>query len=146
MLGNNNKAYKEEILGMQDSLELMNSSRITYRLTIKELRESNDLIIRQLKEATSKLGIKEKELLELRYFKANVKTDTTINIIKNDSCEFSAVIAYNPQTVFEISSQRVGGVDSLKHKATISASFSNIVHEESEWKEPNFFKRLFLFK
>lgn len=146
VLVGNNKAFELELQGLQDSVFGLNSSRITYQLTIAELQKSNDATIAKLRQATKDLGIKDKELTELRHFKATVKTDTTITIIKNDSCEFEASIVYNPQTIFNISSVREDGVDTLKHSASISASFSNIEYTDSEWKEPKWYKRLFLFK
>lgn len=132
ILVNNNRAYELELQGLQDSLEMSENSRISYKLTIAELRKSNDLTVKELRKVANNLKIAEKELIELRHFKSTVRTDTIINIIKNDSCEFEATIKYNDQTIFDISSTRINGKDSLKHKALISASFSEIVYKESE--------------
>lgn len=143
LLNNNLKAYEKDIVGLEDSII---SLKITYKLTIAELEKSNESTLKELNKARKDSNIKDKELKELRHFKATAKLDTTIVINKNDSCDFEAVIKYNPQTIFSISSKRIDGVDSLKHSANISASFNSIIYDKAEWKEPNFFKRLFLFR
>lgn len=143
VLKNNIKAYENELVGLQDSLS---STRTTYRFTISELNKTNDKIVKELDSVRKSLKIKDKELKELRNFKTTIKTDTIVQIVMNDSCEFKSRIEYNPQTIFSIESSRVNGKDTLIHSADISASFMTITYIRKEWKEPKFFKRLFLFK
>ena len=141
----NNKAYESDILGLQDSIS---NIRGTYRVTIGELNTSRDRLLAELNAARRELGIKE-EIRDLLHFKSTVKTDTTVvvkPIIIQDSCEFDIEIEYNPQTIFNVSMSKEHGEHVIKHSANISASFSAFMYETSEWKEPNFWKRLFLFR
>lgn len=145
-LTQNNKAYESDILGLQDSIS---NIRGTYRVTIGELNTSRDRLLTELNTARRELGIKDKEIRDLLHFKSTIKTDTTVvvkPIIIQDSCEFDIEIAYNPQTIFNISMSKEHGEHVIKHSADISASFSAFMYETSEWKESNFWKRLFLFK
>ena len=145
-LTQNNKAYESDILGLQDSIA---NIRGTYRITIGELNTSRDRLLAELNTARRELGIKDKEIRDLLYFKSTIKTDTTAvvkPIIIQDSCEFDIEIAYNPQTIFNISMSKEHGEHVIKHSADISANFSAFMYETSEWKEPNFWKRLFLFR
>lgn len=142
----NNKAYESDILGLQDSIS---NIRGTYRVTIGELNTSRDRLLTELNIARRELGIKDKEIRDLLHFKSTIKTDTTVlvkPIIVQDSCEFDIEITYNPQTIFNISMSKEHGEHVIKHSADILASFSAFMYETSEWKEPNFWKRLFLFK
>lgn len=142
----NNKAYESDILGLQDSIS---NIRGTYRVTIGELNTSRDRLLTELNTARRELGIKDKEIRDLLHFKSTIKTDTTVMvkpIIIQDSCEFDIEITYNPQTIFNISMSKEHGKHVIKHSADISASFNIFMYETSEWKEPNFWKRLFLFK
>lgn len=143
LLVNNIRAYEKDLWDLQDSLNII---RGTYRVTIGDLEKSLDKVTKDLNSKRKELGIKDIELKELRYFKATFKKDTTINIIYNDSCEFKAKVIYNPQTIFEVESKKINGIDSLTHKADISASFKSFNYIKSEWKEPLFIKRLFLFR
>ena len=145
VLFNNNYAYEQDLLSFQDSI---NNERGVYKLTIGELNTSRDKIVQELNKTKKELNIKDKELKEMTNFAASIKTDTTINItnIINDSCEFNLRIQYNPQTIFNVSNQKINGMDSLRHSSDISASFKGFIYDKSSWKEPNFFKRLFLFK
>ena len=145
-LTQNNKAYESDILGLQDSIS---NIRGTYRVTIGELNTSRDRLLTELNTARRELGIKDKEIRDLLHFKSTIKTDTTVMvkpIIIQDSCEFDIEITYNPQTIFNISMSKEHGKHVIKHSADISASFNIFMYETSEWKEPNFWKRLFLFK
>lgn len=144
-LYNNNYAYEQDYLALQDS---MKKDRGVYLFSIKQIKNSKDSIVIKLDETRKELKIKDKELKEMTHFAASIKTDTTINItnIINDSCEFDLKIKYNPQTIFEVYNKRINGQDSLTHSSDISSSFQGYVYEKQTWKEPNFFKRLFLFK
>lgn len=145
-LTQNNKAYESDILGLQDSIS---NIRGTYRITIGELNTSRDRLLTELNTARREIGIKDKEIRGLLHFKSTIKTDTTVKvkpIILQDSCEFDIEIAYNPQTIFNISMSKEHGEHVIKHSADISAGFSAFMYETSEWKEPNFWKRLFLFR
>lgn len=145
-LTQNNKAYESDILGLQDSIS---NIRGTYRVTIGELNTSRDKLLIELNTARREIGIKDKEIRDLLHFKSTIKTDTTVivkPIIIQDSCEFDIEITYNPQTIFNISMSKEHGEHVIKHSADISASFNIFMYETSEWKEPNFWKRLFLFK
>lgn len=126
----------------------MKKDRGVYLFSIKQIKNSKDSIVIKLDETRKELKIKDKELKEMTHFAASIKTDTTINItnIINDSCEFDLKIKYNPQTIFEVYNKRINGQDSLTHSSDISSSFQGYVYEKQTWKEPNFFKRLFLFK
>lgn len=142
----NNKAYESDILGLQDSIS---NIRGTYRVTIGELNTSRDRLLAELNAARRELGIKDKEIRDLLHFKSTIKTDTIVvvkPIIVQDSCEFDIEIAYNPQTIFNVSMSKEHGEHVIKHSANISGSFSAFMYETSEWKEPNFWKRLFLFR
>ena len=145
-LTQNNKAYESDILGLQDSIS---NIRGTYRVTIGELNTSRDRLLAELNAARRELGIKDKEIRDLLHFKSTIKTDTIVvvkPIIVQDSCEFDIEITYNPQTIFNVSMSKEHGEHVIKHSADISASFSAFMYETSEWKEPNFWKRLFLFR
>ena len=143
---NNNKAYELEVNGLKDSLS---GERGVFQLTLKDIQTSQDKTIQELNKAKEQLGIKDNTIKEMNHFIANIHTDTTVvmpnNLVK-DSCNFEVTIKYNPQTIFYISNKHFNGVDSLTHKADISASFSGFIYTKNIWKEPNFFKRLFLFK
>jgi hypothetical protein len=142
----NNKAYESDILGLQDSIS---NIRGTYRVTIGELNTSRDRLLTELNAARRELGIKDKEIRDLLHFKSTIKTDTIVvvkPIIVQDSCEFDIEIEYNPQTIFNVSMSKEHGEHVIKHSANISGSFSAFMYETSEWKEPNFWKRLFLFR
>ncbi len=142
----NNKAYESDILGLQDSIS---NIRGTYRVTIGELNTSRDRLLAELNAARRELGIKDKEIRDLLHFKSTIKTDTIVvvkPIIVQDSCEFDIEIEYNPQTIFNVSMSKEHGEHVIKHSANISGSFSAFMYETSEWKEPNFWKRLFLFR
>jgi hypothetical protein len=142
----NNKAYESDILGLQDSIS---NIRGTYRVTIGELNTSRDRLLAELNTARRELGIKDKEIRDLLHFKSTIKTDTIVvvkPIIVQDSCEFDIEIEYNPQTIFNVSMSKEHGEHVIKHSANISGSFSAFMYETSEWKEPNFWKRLFLFR
>ena len=143
ILLNNIKAYENDISTLEDSIE---STRITYKLTVADLEKSKDAIVKELNQERKISKVRDKELKELSHLKATAKMDTTIIISKNDSCEFTAEIRYNDQTVFNVQSRRVNGVDTLFHSADITASFNGITYNKKEWKEPNFFKRLLLFR
>lgn len=145
VLYNNNYAYNQELLTLQDSLE---NERGVYKFTINELYDSRDKIIIELQKERENLKIKDKEIKEMSYFIANIKTDTIINItqVVNDSCEFDLDIKYNDETKFFISSKRVDNQNLLQHSADISSSFKGYIYTKSTWKEPKFFKRLIKFK
>lgn len=142
---NNEYAYQQDLLSLQDSIDGIKG---VYKLTIEQFKNSQDKVFQELDKTRKELKIKDNQLKEMTHFAASIKTDTTINItnIINDSCEFDLKIAYNPQTVFEVSNKKINGIDSLKHSSDISASFNGIIYENKQWKESNFFKRLFLFR
>lgn len=142
-LVNNINAYEKEILGLNDSII---SVRGVYEVKLSDLKRSKDSVIINLNEARKQLKIKDNEIKELMHFQSNLKTDTIIEYIRNDSCEFDINIVYNPQTKFHVSSKRIEGKDSLSHSAFIQSSYEMFIYDRKEWKEPNFFKRLFLFR
>lgn len=142
---NNINAYEKDILSIQDSL---NYERGVYKLSIKDLKESNVKAFRELEETRKKLSIKEKELKEAIYTEVSLKKDT-IFIIKdlvNSECEFDLEIEYNKETLFKVKNTKIDSVWYLNHSADISSSFNVLIHQERTWKEPFFFKRLFLFR
>lgn len=138
-LYNNNYAYEQDYLALQDST---NKERGVYLFNINQIKNSKDSILIKLNETRKDLKIKDKELKEMTHFAASIKTDTTINItnIINDSCEFDLAIQYNPQTKFTISNKKINGQDSLTHSSDISSSFDGFIYEKNTWKEPNFFR------
>lgn len=145
VLYNNNFAYEQELISYKDSII---KERGVFNFTLNQINKSKDSVIIKLNQTRKSLNIKDKELKEMTHFIANMKTDTIINItnIINDSCEFDLRIQYNPQTIFEISNKRINGQDSLRHNSSISSSFDGYIYGKKTWKEPNFFKRLFLFR
>jgi len=145
ILYNNVSAYETELSHLKDSIIV---ERGAYLFTIDNIRSSKDSVIQSLEETRKELGIKDNKIKEYQYLLSTIKTDTIINVtnIIGDSCQFDLEIKYNPQTIFNISLNRNNGIDELRHKANISASFEGIGYIKSEWKEPKFFKRLITFK
>jgi flagellar biosynthesis regulator FlaF len=130
LLDNNNYAYEQDIISLQDSI---NRERGVYTLTIKELKNSQNNILKELDDTRKELKIKDKELEQMTHFNATIKTDTVISItnIINDSCEFNLNIEYNPQTIFKVSNTKINGKDSLRHSSDISASFNAYLYTKS---------------
>ena len=143
ILNNNNKAYEQELENLEDSLI---SKRITYEMTIRELNNSKNKIVKELNNARKEIGIKDKQIKELTHFNSTITLDTTIMVNVNEECEFDTVIEYNPQTVFKVAITKIDTNTVLRHSADISGSFNAYTYESTEWKESNFFKRLFLFR
>lgn len=143
VLVNNINAYEKEILGLNDSII---SARGVYEVKLSDLKRSKDSVIINLNETRKQLKIKDNEIKELMHFQSTLKADTIVEYIRNDSCEFDINIVYNPQTKFHVSSKRIEGKDSLSHSAFIQSSYEMFIYDRKEWKEPNFFKRLFLFR
>lgn len=117
-------------------------------MTIGELEVSQEKLTKELNQARKSLKIKDKELKEAIAVNSQMKIDTVIKVLPQEKCEFSLDIKYNPLTLFQIEARQVEGEDSLtvKHSANISSSIKVFMYEKTHWKEPNFFKRLFLFK
>lgn len=143
ILNNNNKAYEQELENLEDSLI---SKRVTYEMTVRELNNSKNKIVKELNNARKEIGIKDKQIKELTHFNSTITLDTTIIVNINEECEFDAVIEYNPQTVFKVAITKIDTNTVLRHSAEISGSFNAYTYESTEWKESNFFKRLFLFR
>ncbi len=143
ILNNNNKAYEQELENLEDSLI---SKRITYEMTIRELNNSKNKIVKELNNARKEIGIKDKQIKELTHFNSTISLDTTIMVNINEECEFDTVIEYNPQTVFKVAVAKIDTNTVVRHSADISGSFNAYTYESTEWKESNFFKRLFLFR
>lgn len=145
ILNNNNKAYSLELENIEDSLK---NIRGVYLLKLDQINHSSDSIILENNKLRKKLKIKDSELIEFQTFVSNMKLDTTINItnIINDSCDFNISIEYNDQTIFHVENKKIDHNYILKHSADISSSYTSFIVDKKEWKEPNFFKRLFLFK
>lgn len=128
-LVNNINAYEKEILGLNDSII---SVRGVYEVKLSDLKRSKDSVIINLNEARKQLKIKDNEIKELMHFQSNLKTDTIIEYIRNDSCEFDINIVYNPQTKFHVSSKRIEGKDSLSHSAFIQSSYEMFIYDRKE--------------
>ena len=143
ILNNNNKAYEQELENLEDSLI---SKRVTYEMTVRELNNSKNKIVKELNNARKEIGIKDKQIKELTHFNSTIQLDTTIIVNINEECEFDTVIEYNPQTVFKVAVTKIDTNTVLRHSADISGSFNAYTYESTEWKESNFFKRLFLFR
>lgn len=143
ILNNNNKAYEQELENLEDSLI---SKRVTYEMTVRELNNSKNKIVKELNNARKEIGIKDKQIKELTHFNSTIALDTTIMININEECEFDTVIEYNPQTIFKVAITKIDTNTILRHSADISGSFNAYTYESTEWKESNFFKRLFLFR
>lgn len=143
ILNNNNKAYEQELENLEDSLI---SKRVTYEMTVRELNNSKNKIVKELNNARKEIGIKDKQIKELTHFNSTIALDTTIIVNVNEECEFDTVIEYNPQTVFKVAMTKIDTNTILRHSADISGSFNAYTYESTEWKESNFFKRLFLFR
>lgn len=143
ILNNNNKAYEQELENLEDSLI---SKRVTYEMTVRELNNSKNKIVKELNNARKEIGIKDKQIKELTHFNSTIQLDTTIMVNINEECEFDTVIEYNPQTVFKVAITKIDTNTVLRHSADISGSFNAYTYESTEWKESNFFKRLFLFR
>lgn len=143
ILNNNNKAYEQELENLEDSLI---SKRVTYEMTVRELNNSKNKIVKELNNARKEIGIKDKQIKELIHFNSTIALDTTIMININEECQFDTVIEYNPQTVFKVAITKIDTNIILRHSADISGSFNAYTYESTEWKESNFFKRLFLFR
>lgn len=143
ILNNNNKAYEQELENLEDSLI---SKRVTYEMTVRELNNSKNKIVKELNNARKEIGIKDKQIKELAHFNSTIALDTTIMININEECQFDTVIEYNPQTVFKVAITKIDTNTILRHSADISGSFNAYTYESTEWKESNFFKRLFLFR
>lgn len=128
---NNNKAYELEVNGLKDSIS---GERGVFQLTLKDIQTSQDKTIQELNKAKEQLGIKDNTIKEMNHFVANIHTDTTViiptNLVK-DSCNFKITIKYNPQTIFYISNKHFNGIDSLTHKADISASFNGFIYTKN---------------
>lgn len=143
ILNNNNKAYEQELENLEDSLI---SKRVTYEMTVRELNNSKNKVVKELNNARKEIGIKDKQIKELTHFNSTITLDTTIMVNINEECEFDTVIEYNPQTVFKVAITKIDTNTVLRHSADISGSFNAYTYESTEWKESNFFKRLFLFR
>ncbi len=143
ILNNNNRAYEQELENLEDSLV---SKRVTYEMTVRELNNSKNKIVKELNNARKEIGIKDKQIKELTHFNSTITLDTTIMVNINEECEFDTVIEYNPQTVFKVAITKIDTNTVLRHSAEISGSFNAYTYESTEWKESNFFKRLFLFR
>ena len=143
ILNNNNKAYEQELENLEDSLI---SKRVTYEMTVRELNNSRNKVVKELNNARKEIGIKDKQIKELTHFNSTIQLDTTIIVNINEECEFDTVIEYNPQTVFKVAVTKIDTNTVLRHSADISGSFNAYTYESTEWKESNFFKRLFLFR
>ena len=143
ILNNNNKAYEQELENLEDSLI---SKRVTYEMTVRELNNSKNKVVKELNDARKEIGIKDKQIKELTHFNSTITLDTTIMVNINEECEFDTVIEYNPQTVFKVAVTKIDTNTVLRHSADISGSFNAYTYESTEWKESNFFKRLFLFR
>lgn len=143
ILNNNNKAYEQELENLEDSLI---SKRVTYEMTVRELNNSKNKVVKELNNARKEIGIKDKQIKELTHFNSTIQLDTTIMVNINEECEFDTVIEYNPQTVFKVAVTKIDTNTVLRHSADISGSFNAYTYESTEWKESNFFKRLFLFR
>lgn len=143
ILNNNNKAYEQELENLEDSLI---SKRVTYEMTVRELNNSKNKVVKELNNARKEIGIKDKQIKELTHFNSTIQLDTTIMVNINEECEFDTVIEYNPQTVFKVAITKIDTNTVLRHSADISGSFNAYTYESTEWKESNFFKRLFLFR
>ena len=143
ILNNNNKAYEQELENLEDSLI---SKRVTYEMTVRELNNSKNKVVKELNNARKEIGIKDKQIKELTHFNSTISLDTTIMVNINEECEFDTVIEYNPQTVFKVAITKIDTNTVLRHSADISGSFNAYTYESTEWKESNFFKRLFLFR
>lgn len=143
ILNNNNKAYEQELENLEDSLI---SKRVTYEMTVRELNNSNNKIVKELNNARKEIGIKDRQIKELTHFNSTITLDTTIIVNINEECEFDTVIEYNPQTVFKVAITKINTNTVLRHSVDISGSFNAYTYESTEWKESNFFKRLFLFR
>ena len=143
ILYNNENAYKKEISILGDSLTHLAG---VYKFTIEDLYTSRDSIIKELESTRKKLKIKDSQIENLLHLNSTLKTDTVVEIEYRDSCQFDLSIAYNPMTIFDVSVHRKDGTNYLNHKAYIEDSYKIFTYNRQVWKEPVWYKRLFLFR
>jgi hypothetical protein len=131
VLTNNAYAYQQESLYTIDSLK---QEKGIFEFTVKQLSESRDSIVQELNKARKKLGIKDKELKELNYFKASIVLDTAINVtnIITEDCQFNIDLNFNPLTRVSIANTKVDSLEYvLTYVADISGSFKGFIYTKT---------------
>ena len=93
-------------------------------MTVRELNNSKNKVVKELNNARKEIGIKDKQIKELTHFNSTIQLDTTIMVNINEECEFDTVIEYNPQTVFKVAITKID--TNILHSADISGSFNAI--------------------
>jgi hypothetical protein len=143
ILINNEYAYQQDILSLRDSA---NYERGVYRMTIDQVKNSNDTLVQELEKVRKQLKIKDKYVSQMSISKTTVSIDTVIKLVRDtvlkDSCDFRLDITYNDQT-----KATVGRIkDSIYHSVDIQSSFHSFISTTVQYREKKFLKRLFCFK
>lgn len=74
----------------------------TLKLTVEDLRRSNDSIIVKIKEKSKELSIKDKELQQAQYQKQQINDSVRI-VIKDKDIDFKSILKMNDQTFITVS-------------------------------------------
>lgn len=116
------------------------------RLSVDDLRHSNDSVVQSLQKEIKGLKIDLKSVKSSTIIDQHVEYNGKDKIIFKDSCNFSYT-----DTLLLIKSKGLTSLhidvkgDSIKTNLTIDNKISVINYVKKEWEEPKFFKRLFTF-
>lgn len=138
VLANNNLAYEKE-------LSNYDNERGVYLISLRDLKNSRDSIIQKLDSTRRVLNIKDSEL-KAALSVSTVYRDTIYIEAVSDSLKtfYTGYLKPNELTSYSVSFDVPK--EEFKIISGIEDRLSIFIKETSEWKEPKFFKRLFLFK
>lgn len=132
----------------KNSLENSGRENNVLRLTIEELKQDTTILGKGIRDYQKELKIKDRELKNILYIKSQIKTETTSKIdsvevqsLKNDIA-LNKILSPNQFTEIAVSVR-----DSLlKVDLNVEDRLFVYHYQKKLWREPNFWKRLFLFR
>lgn len=139
---------ESNIVSYKETLEYSGKEKTALRLTISELKKDTSELITTINKYKKELKIKDRELRSVIYTKTALEAQLQDSITAPEMEQLQTKLALD-KTIFpnELTSVQVVIKDSLLRVHLDIQDKLYIYHyQKMIWKEPNFWKRLFLFR
>lgn len=139
---------ESNIVSYKETLEYSGKEKTALRLTISELKRDTSELITTINKYKKELKIKDRELRNVIYTKTALEAQLQDSITAPEMVQLQTSLALD-KTISpnELTSVQVVIKDSLlRVNLDIQDKLYIYHYQKMTWKEPNFWKRLFLFR